>query len=345
MEKILSIIIPTYNLQDYIGSCIRSLIVSPRYLNYLEILVINDGSKDDSSKIAHEIESKYPSVLKVIDKKNGNYGSCINRGLQEAKGKYIRILDADDTYDTTNLESFLTFLLKIDADLIISNYCIVRNSNRYLINYRLPSRKVMFDDDLLTKYALPNLAMHSVTYKTSILREINYRQTEGISYTDQEWICFPLINVNSYAYFDEVIYYYNLSREGQTCDPQVLQKMMGHNITGIKSSILFIKELSLIQSLKMARAEQKMMQRIRDVYHFYLVESRSLNTEELKQLDLWLRDNCIDIYMQLDNLKIKRIRYYYIKKWRANKYKKPIFLDCFHFLYKISNISYVKNVF
>lgn len=342
MEKILSIIIPTYNLQDYIGPCVNSLIVSSAYMQYLEILIINDGSKDESSKIAHGLECKYPFSIKVIDKENGNYGSCINRGLKEAKGKYIRILDADDTYDTKNLESFLSFLLKTNADMIISNYCIVQNSNKRLVSYELPSKKVMFEEMLLNKYALSNLAMHSVTYKTSILHEINYRQTEGISYTDQEWICFPLINVNSYAYFNEVIYYYNLSREGQTCDPQVLHKMMGHNIEGIKSSILFFKELTIVQSFKMSRALQKLMQRIRDIYHTYLIEYHSLNITELKQLDLWLEENDIDIYVLLNDLKIKWINYPYVKKWRDKKYKKPFLLDGIHVLYKIIN---GKNVF
>ena len=86
-NKNLTIIIPTYNMQEYLQKCLSSLIVK-KGLETLEVLVVNDGSKDNSSIIAHEFEAKYPGVFRVIDKENGNYGSCINRGLKEATGKY-----------------------------------------------------------------------------------------------------------------------------------------------------------------------------------------------------------------------------------------------------------------
>ena len=96
MEKVLSIIIPTYNMENYLHKCLDSLLVEDKNLrDALEVLVIIDGSKDRSSEIGHEYEEKYPGVFRVIDKENGNYGSCINRGLKEATGKYVKILDAN----------------------------------------------------------------------------------------------------------------------------------------------------------------------------------------------------------------------------------------------------------
>lgn len=108
MEKILTIVIPTYNMQDYLRRCLDSLIVPEEQMQLLEVLVVNDGSKDNSSAIAHEYQDKYPGTFRVIDKENGNYGSCVNRGLKEATGKYIKILDADDWFDTKALTSFVT---------------------------------------------------------------------------------------------------------------------------------------------------------------------------------------------------------------------------------------------
>ena len=90
MEKILTIVIPTYNMQDYLRRCLESLIVPEKQMKQLEVLVINDGSKDNSSAIAHEYQDKYHDTFRVIDKGNGNYGSCVNRGLQEAKGGMSR---------------------------------------------------------------------------------------------------------------------------------------------------------------------------------------------------------------------------------------------------------------
>lgn len=89
MEKILSIVIPTYNMEDLLSKCLSSLIVK-NHLDMLEVLVVNDGSKDLSSEIAHQFEKENPDTFRVIDKENGNYGSCVNRGLKEAKGKYIK---------------------------------------------------------------------------------------------------------------------------------------------------------------------------------------------------------------------------------------------------------------
>ena len=97
MEKLLTIIIPTYNMEKYLDKCLSSLIVDDKELmTQLEVLVVIDGAKDRSSEIAHTYQDKYPDTYVVIDKENGNYGSCINRGLKEASGKYVKVLDADD---------------------------------------------------------------------------------------------------------------------------------------------------------------------------------------------------------------------------------------------------------
>lgn len=90
MEKLITIVIPTYNMEKYLDKCLTSLIVPDEYMELLEVLVVNDGSKDNSSAIAHRYEDKYPQTFRVIDKENGNYGSYVNRGLKEAAGKYIK---------------------------------------------------------------------------------------------------------------------------------------------------------------------------------------------------------------------------------------------------------------
>ena len=126
MNKVLTIIIPTYNMENYLHRCLGSLVIKDEELfETLEVLVINDGSKDLSSVIAHEYQEKYTSVFRVIDKDNGNYGSCVNRGLKEAKGKYIKILDSDDLFNENIFPVFLKYLLSSDADLIISDFVIL----------------------------------------------------------------------------------------------------------------------------------------------------------------------------------------------------------------------------
>ena len=125
MNKILTIVVPTYNMQDYLNRCLDSLIVVPELMGQLEVLVINDGSKDNSSVIGHEYEARYPNTFRVIDKENGNYGSCVNRGLAEAKGKYIKILDADDWFNTKEFEDYLRNLSTVEVDLVLTSYYFV----------------------------------------------------------------------------------------------------------------------------------------------------------------------------------------------------------------------------
>ena len=104
-EKLLTLVIPTYNMEKYLEKCLDSLLVSDNeMLKTLEVLIVIDGAKDGSSAIGHRYQDLYPDTFRVIDKENGNYGSCINRGLKEATGTFIKILDADDWFDTKNFE-------------------------------------------------------------------------------------------------------------------------------------------------------------------------------------------------------------------------------------------------
>ena len=107
--KLLSIVIPTYNMEKYLSRCLLSIISVNEDRDDLEVLVVNDGSKDNSLSIANDFQNKYPNIIRVIDKENGNYGSCVNRGIKEASGKYFRILDADDTFS----ENAVCELLKV----------------------------------------------------------------------------------------------------------------------------------------------------------------------------------------------------------------------------------------
>ena len=236
-SKILSIIIPTYNMEKYLQKCLDSLLVEKNLLSLLEVLVINDGSKDRSSEIAHHYEEQFPGIFKVIDKENGNYGSCINRGLKEATGKYVKILDADDEFITDSFARLLKELSEIDADVVISEVLAHdETGNRIHGSKRgLPPHQVVSFIDAITKYGLTGLFMHEITYRRELLIKMGYKQTEGISYTDNEWAYIPMKNVQTLYYHDEEVYSYLRGRPGQTMDPEVVKRTQTHNIIGIKA--------------------------------------------------------------------------------------------------------------
>ena len=208
-------------MEKYLRRCLDSLIIDEEGMKQLEVLVINDGSKDSSSQIAHEYQDKYPDTYRVIDKENGNYGSCINRGLKETTGKYVKVLDADDWFDNKSLMLFLSKISLDDVDLILSN-CIIKNDDKVVGGFNLSHFKegVLLCWDDISKYAT-SFQMHCVCYKTQMIRNINYVQSEGISYTDQQWVCLPMSTVKTVKYYGLPLYNYVVGREGQTMDIKV----------------------------------------------------------------------------------------------------------------------------
>lgn len=221
MSKILTVCVPTYNMEALLNRCLDSFILDKETMDKLEILIVNDGSKDNSSKIGHEYEAKYPNTFKVIDKDNGNYGSCINAALKVATGKYFRICDADDRYEKKNLGEYISFLDSSSADMVFSPYyrlnfdssikekiegCPIEKGKEVSIS------AINWSDELYGGY----IFMHCIAVKTKNLTSNNYYQTEGISYTDNQFAFYSILYSETCAFFDKPIYYYYLGRDGQT---------------------------------------------------------------------------------------------------------------------------------
>ena len=127
MSKILTVISPSYNMEKYLKRCLSSLIVDQRMMSHFEALVINDGSKDRTSLIGHSFEDRFPDTFRVIDKKNGHYGSCVNYGLKEARGTFVKILDADFSFDGTRLQVSYASDNDEKVDLKSLKFDIMRN--------------------------------------------------------------------------------------------------------------------------------------------------------------------------------------------------------------------------
>ena len=130
MNKILSVVIPSYNMEEYLYRNVSSMMIG-EILDDLEIIIVNDGSKDRTSEIAHELQRKASQSIVVIDKENGHYGSCVNAALKIATGKYFRILDADDWMDSGEFVKFVNILKCIDVDCIYTPFAnVFFNKNR-----------------------------------------------------------------------------------------------------------------------------------------------------------------------------------------------------------------------
>ncbi len=329
MEKTLSIIVPTYNMEKYLRKCLDSLIVSDENMQLLEVLVINDGSKDSSSQIAHEYEAKYPQTFRVIDKENGNYGSCINRGLKEATGKFVKVLDADDYYVKDIFNSFISFLSQTDVDLIINDFNIVDEKGEVIDEYtfNLPIDRNFTLADIPER--MTELLWHQgITYKTDILHKINYKQTEGISYTDDEWTFMPMVAVRSVVYFPQIVYHYLLGREGQTFDPEV---MMSSFDKRIKVGMSMVKFYACVKGNCPNDSNhfmtEKLKRRIMVIYNFYLTKHYTTEGNRLlKSFDQFVKKQSDYIYQLIGQDRDKFGRKNYICVWREAQYKNTVYL-------------------
>ena len=335
-EKLLSIIVPTYNMEALLPHCLDSLLV-PEALELLEVVVVNDGSKDGSLAIARDYERRYPDTLVVIDKPNGNYGSTINAALPVIRGKYVKILDADDSFDPAALVRFLDALSETDVDFAVTHYTILKAGGktevaRYSLYGREPYEygRVYDFDEVLGGGYIRFFLMHSITYRTAMLRANGYHQTEGISYTDLEWDTYPLFYVRTIAFFDINLYLYNMAREGQTMDPKVLVRSVGQleTVTSQILSYLDANGVSHLSPVRQAFIRQYYLNRLRLVCksHLFDVPRDSFDAAHFAALDSAYQEVCrkfslgeIRLYPENKIIHVNAMRYWHKhhRRWPA----------------------------
>jgi glycosyltransferase involved in cell wall biosynthesis len=236
MQKLLSVAIPSYNSQDYVGRAIESLLPGKEQI---EIIVVDDGSSDDTSKIAEEYIEKYPDTVRLIKKENGGHGDAVMTGLQSATGLYFRVLDSDDWVDEASLKKLLEVLETMRdpdkaADLVITNYVYekVNQGKRCPINYRktLPTGR-LFGWDEVGKWATGSyILMHSATYRTELARNSGMKLPKHTFYVDHLYVCYPMMKVEKMYYLDVDLYRYFIGREDQSVNEKVMLSRMDQQL-------------------------------------------------------------------------------------------------------------------
>lgn len=230
MEKTLTITIPSYNVENTLRETVDSLLV-PSIMNDLEILIVNDGSKDSTSVIGHEYERQYPQTVRVIDKKNGGHGSTINAGIQEAAGRYFKVVDGDDWLITENMPRFIDDLKKTNADIVYNPFFEVNDQTRErklngLENDALTAERVYDFDSIADQLSIQ---MHAMTYKTSILKKHHITIDEHRFYVDAEYVLMPIPFVKTIETLDYPMYLYRLFTEQQSMNIKNMQKNVQHH--------------------------------------------------------------------------------------------------------------------
>ena len=240
-QPLVTFVVPCYNSADYMRRCIDSLLTAT---HPCEILVVNDGSKDDTSAIAHRYAEEHPQVV-AVDQENANWGGVVNHGIKLARGTYFKVVDSDDYLDELALRRVLdTLALAVETgnepDLLITNYIydhLGTNSQRvmqyrsFLFTWndlRLSSEKVYQDKFIM---------IHAAWFKTAILRESGVTLEEGVSYMDSMLLLHPLPYAKTLFYLDVAPYHYIIGREGQSVEIEVVKKHIDEQILASRLAI------------------------------------------------------------------------------------------------------------
>lgn len=226
MEKILSVSIAAYNVEETLEEALQPFAKS-RYRERLDIMVIDDGSKDKTAEIAKKYEEQYPGVFRLIHKENGGWGSTLNKGMQKAVGRYFKQLDGDDYFSEENLDGYLEFLSDCDADMVYTPFltfddrtgAILREWGRYDKDI-LPERSRIY----LKEVADFAPAMHTLTVLTKILKENPIHITEHCFYTDVEFVLKCCNFCRTVIAYEMPVYYYRIARSGQSMSVQGVRR-------------------------------------------------------------------------------------------------------------------------
>lgn len=226
--KILSIAIPSYNSESYLRKCVDSLLPGGEEV---EILIVNDGSKDNTGAIADELAAKYPTIVKAIHKENGGHGSAVNTGIEHASGIYFKVVDSDDWVKESAYLAILSKLREFSQednqiDMMVSNYVYEKEGEKrkkvMRYPYELPQGEVFGWDEVKRFKLWHYILMHSVIFRTQLLRDCGLHLPEHTFYVDNIYVFEPLVHVEKMYYMDVNFYRYYIGREGQSVNESIM---------------------------------------------------------------------------------------------------------------------------
>ena len=226
--KLLTITVPCYNSQDYMEKCVESLVVGG---DEVEILVVDDGSVDRTAEIADRLQDRYPGIVRAIHQPNKGHGGAVNTGLENASGLYFKVVDSDDKLKASAYRSILDKLREYkDAeekiDLLISNFVYDKEgqTRKKVMQYRsaLPVNRMFSWDETRHFRKGQYILMHSVIYRTQLLKECGMRLPEHCFYVDNIYVFEPMPSVKNMYYLDVNFYYYFIGRDDQSVNEEVM---------------------------------------------------------------------------------------------------------------------------
>ena len=299
-NKILTISIAAYNVDKFLDKTLQSL-YKCKNLEKIEVLIINDGSADRTEEIAKKYVEKNSRVFRLVTKENGGYGSTINTSISMARGKYYKLLDGDDWYESDNLNEYIFFLEMCDKDCVYSPYWAISDDRKVLYKCENNKKRDGLQADCI--------CMHALAFRTKLLKNNDIIITEKCFYTDAEYNLKALLYVQSIDYFEKPIYCYRLGNEGQSVSKTGwLKHYKEHNKVTLEIMKAYTDAKVKGNSIWL---EEELIQYIKNIYktNFFIAVN-------LKNKEVWNNYICLEkaietrfpVFLKYANIKMKIIK-------------------------------------
>lgn len=290
--KLLTVTVPCYNSQDYMEACVDSLLTGG---DRVEIIIIDDGSKDNTGAIADAYAEKYPDLVRVVHQPNGGHGEGINQGLRHATGKYFKVVDSDDKVS----EDFGAFLDKLEecdknggVDLMVTNYYYVHTDGigDRSINYSnvLLENKIFTWDESKPFQLHQLLTIHSCTFRTEVMRKCKEDLPKKVFYEDNLMVCRTLPHVQRLCYMNIDLYRYTIGREGQSVQDDVSRRRYPHYLQVTETCFKSVD----LDSITSKRQKQYLHHELFMLFGIAILFTRLNNTDQADADLKKMWDNC-----------------------------------------------------
>ena len=303
--KLISFVVPCYNSQEYMRHCIDTLLPGG---DQVEILIVNDGSSDNTAAIADEYEKKYPDICRAIHQENKGHGGAVNTGIKNATGIYLKVVDSDDWVNEYAYGEILDTLANFYKqgtvlDMLLSNYVYEKQGakKKTVIHYRhaIPKDQIFCWDDVGRFPVSQYILMHSVIYRTALLRECDLELPEHTFYVDNIYVFKPLPYVKTMYYLDVNFYRYFIGRDDQSVNEKVMISRLDQQIF-VTKTMIDMYQLKNVKCKKLRNYMLNYLAIMMTVSSILCIRSKKAeNLEKKKELWIYLKQKDFKTFMKI----------------------------------------------
>ena len=305
--KLLTVAIPCYNSQDYMEKCIDSLLIGGEDV---EIIIVDDGSKDMTPEIADSYAKKHPEIVRAIHQENGGHGEAVNTGIRNAQGIFFKVVDSDDWVDAEAYQKILATLRELvgngsQLDMLISNFVYEKEGAKHkkVMKYTsaIPKEKLFTWKDVRHFSKGQYILMHSVIYRTQLLRDCGLELPKHTFYVDNLFANQPLPFVKTILYLDLDLYHYYIGREDQSVNESVMIKRIDQQIK-VNKIMVDSYDLWKLQDRKLRKYMFNYLEIITVVSTVMLIRSGTEeNLEKKRELWNYIKQKDLRLFHHLRN--------------------------------------------